>query len=108
LPDTSGSATLYIKTVIAFSARHEPRARQSPVLPRQLRTGAGWIGERYDDLLAQDERHFLATFHSLPQASRALFVRMVMRKGTLFRASKLVYEEIGSTQEAALPLANGA
>ncbi|MFC0168627.1 VRR-NUC domain-containing protein [Pseudoduganella danionis] len=63
-----------------------------------------WIGERYDDLLAQDERDFLATYHSLPQASRALLVRMVMRKGTLFRASKLVYEEIGDTQDAALPL----
>ena len=40
-------------------------------------------------------------FPSLPQASRALFVRMVMRKGTLFRASKLSYAEIGCTVEAA-------
>jgi hypothetical protein len=30
---------------------------------------------------------------------------MVMRKGTVFRASKLVYAEIGSTHEAARPLA---
>jgi hypothetical protein len=37
----------------------------------------------------------------LPQASRALFVRMVMRKGTLFRASKLNYAEIGCPVEAA-------
>ncbi|QJD92569.1 VRR-NUC domain-containing protein [Duganella dendranthematis] len=64
-----------------------------------------WIGERYDDLLTADERHFLATFSTLPQSSRALFVRMVMRKGTVFRASKLVYAEIGSTHEAARPLA---
>ncbi|MYM31444.1 VRR-NUC domain-containing protein [Duganella sp. CY15W] len=64
-----------------------------------------WIAERYDDLLNAEERHFLSVFPSLPQASRALFVRMVMRKGTLFRASKLVYAEIGSTHEAARPLA---
>ncbi|MYM82019.1 VRR-NUC domain-containing protein [Duganella sp. FT50W] len=64
-----------------------------------------WIGERYDDLLTTDERHFLAAFPALPQPSRALFARMVMRKGTVFRASKLVYAEIGSTHEAARPLA---
>src|ERR1700710_1167875 len=64
-----------------------------------------WIGERYSDLLTDDEHAFLATFPTLPQASRALFVRMVMRKGELFRASKLVYAEIGNTHEAARPLA---
>ena len=64
-----------------------------------------WIAERYDDLLNDEERAFLAAFPALPQASRALLVRMVMRKGTLFRASKLVYAEIGSTHEAARPLA---
>jgi hypothetical protein len=64
-----------------------------------------WISERYDDLLNADERHFLNHFLALPQSSRALFVRMVMRKGTVFRASKLVYAEIGSTHEAARPLA---
>lgn len=63
-----------------------------------------WIGDRYDDLLTAEERGFLAAFPTLPQASRALFVRMVMRKGTVFRASKLAYAEIGSTHEAARPL----
>src|SRR5476649_1930283 len=64
-----------------------------------------WIGDRYDDLLTAEERGFLGAFPTLPQASRALFVRMVMRKGTVFRASKLAYAEIGSTHEAARPLA---
>ncbi len=63
-----------------------------------------WIAERYDDLLSADERAFLECFPSLPQASRALLVRMVMRKGNLFRASKLRYGEIGDTRDAALPL----
>ena len=63
-----------------------------------------WIGERYSDLLTDEEAGFLATFPTLPQASRALFVRMVMRKGELFRASKLSYPEIGCTESAAAPL----
>lgn len=64
-----------------------------------------WIGERYADLLDGDERDFIARFPALPRASRALFVRMVMRKGQLFRASRLVYDEIGCARGAALPLA---
>lgn len=60
-----------------------------------------WISERYGDLLTEEERGFICTFCALPQPSRALFVRMVMRKGTLFRASKLNYAEIGCPVEAA-------
>ena len=60
-----------------------------------------WIGERYADLLTGDEQAFLDRFPALPRPARALFVRMVMRKGTLFRASKLNYAEIGSPLAAA-------
>jgi len=63
-----------------------------------------WIGERYGDLLDAQERRFIERFPLLPQTARALFVRMVMRKGCLFRASKLAYAEIGDTRGAALAL----
>ena len=63
-----------------------------------------WIAQRYDDLLEDEERTFIAAFPTLPQPARALFVRMVMRKGNLFRASKLNYAEIGCTLAAAGPL----
>jgi hypothetical protein len=63
-----------------------------------------WIGERYSDLLTTEEAEFLDRFPTLPQPSRALFVRMVMRKGERFRASKLSYSEIGCTITAATPL----
>ncbi|MCL6484070.1 MAG: VRR-NUC domain-containing protein [Janthinobacterium lividum] len=63
-----------------------------------------WIGARYADLLSAEEIQFIAAFGALPQPSRALFVRLVMRKGCLFRASKLNYPEIGDTRAAALPL----
>jgi hypothetical protein len=60
-----------------------------------------WIGERYRDLLTDEEQAFIATFPALPQPARALFVRMVMRKGELFRASKMNYAEIGCPVDAA-------
>jgi hypothetical protein len=60
-----------------------------------------WIGGRYADLLTDEEQAFIAAFPALPQAARALFVRMVMRKGNLFRASKMIYAEIGCPVEAA-------
>ncbi|QDZ27754.1 VRR-NUC domain-containing protein [Noviherbaspirillum sp. UKPF54] len=63
-----------------------------------------WITERYSALLTPGEQAFIERFTALPQPSRALLVRMVMRKGELFRASKLRYEEIGCVREAAQAL----
>ncbi|MGU7768869.1 VRR-NUC domain-containing protein [Burkholderia sp. MR1-5-21] len=63
-----------------------------------------WLGERYDDVLDDGERAFLQAFAALPQASRALLVRMLMRNGPDFRASKLRYDEIGCALDAAGPL----
>jgi hypothetical protein len=62
------------------------------------------IDERYSDLLNDDELAFITRFAALPVPSRALLVRMVMRKGGLFRANKLKYDEIGCTHAAAQPL----
>ena len=64
-----------------------------------------WLAERYDDLLDAHEHGFLRDFAALPQPSRALLVRMLMRKGTLFRASRLSYDEIGGPLQAVAPLA---
>ncbi|MDR0225475.1 MAG: VRR-NUC domain-containing protein [Burkholderiaceae bacterium] len=63
-----------------------------------------WIAERYGDLLDASEQDFLAQFCGLPQASRALMVRLLMRRGPWFRAGKLVYEEIPDIGDAAAPL----
>ncbi|MFM0185270.1 VRR-NUC domain-containing protein [Paraburkholderia nemoris] len=64
-----------------------------------------WLAGRYDDLLDAHEHGFLRDFAALPQPSRALLVRMLMRKGTLFRASRLSYDEIGCPLQAVAPLA---
>jgi tetratricopeptide (TPR) repeat protein len=63
-----------------------------------------WIVERYDDLLDATERQFIGDFLELPQPAQGLLVRMVMRKGSLFRASKLHYAELGEPRSAVLPL----
>ncbi|MCQ4258818.1 VRR-NUC domain-containing protein [Stutzerimonas stutzeri] len=63
-----------------------------------------WVGERHGDLLDEDERAFIDRFQQIPQPSQALLVRMVMRKGVLFRASKLRYAEIGCPLQASTAL----
>lgn len=63
-----------------------------------------WIALRYADLLDDSERAFIAQFPEQPRTARALLVRMVMRKGELFRPSKLAYEEIGPPLPALQPL----
>ncbi|TDO07703.1 MULTISPECIES: VRR-NUC domain-containing protein [Halomonas] len=63
-----------------------------------------WVAERHADLLNTAEHRFLADFAALPEASQALLVRMVMRKGEHFRTSRLRYPEIGDTEAALAPL----
>lgn len=63
-----------------------------------------WLAQRYADMLDAPAQHFLQQWATLPMASQALLVRMVMRRGPWFRHSKLHYEEIGDTLQAALPL----
>ncbi|KAA0009678.1 VRR-NUC domain-containing protein [Billgrantia pellis] len=64
----------------------------------------GWVGKRHGDLLTPAEHDFIASFDALPRASRALLVRMVMRKGEFFRTAKLLYAEIGDPMRALAPL----
>lgn len=63
-----------------------------------------WVASRHGDLLDDQELAFVSAFGELPRPSRALLVRMVMRKGEHFRADKLAYAEIGDSAAAAAPL----
>ncbi|WP_201700404.1 VRR-NUC domain-containing protein [Paraburkholderia hiiakae] len=63
-----------------------------------------WLDARCADLFDDAERRFADDFARMPQASRALFVRMLMRKGPHFRSSRLAYDEIGCPRAAAAPL----
>ncbi|WP_028224344.1 VRR-NUC domain-containing protein [Paraburkholderia ferrariae] len=64
----------------------------------------GWLAARCADLFDESEARFAQRFGALPRASRALFVRMLMRKGPHFRASRLDYAEIGCPRAAAAAL----
>ncbi|WP_345816631.1 VRR-NUC domain-containing protein [Paraburkholderia sp. PREW-6R] len=75
-----------------------------PYYLQNFERALAWLAERYDDLLDAGERGFMRDFAALPQAARALLVRMLMRKGTLFRASRLAYDEIGCPLQAGTPL----
>ncbi|HEY5800468.1 MAG TPA: VRR-NUC domain-containing protein [Burkholderiaceae bacterium] len=63
-----------------------------------------WVEQRYADLELDAERAFIAQFRTLPLPSRALLVRLVMRKGGLFRLSQLDYAEIGPAEDASKAL----
>jgi hypothetical protein len=63
-----------------------------------------WLEQRYADVLSVEEHRFIHDFNGLPREARALLVRLVMRKGMHFRASKLHYVEIGDIASAARPL----
>ncbi|MDR2308542.1 MAG: VRR-NUC domain-containing protein [Paucimonas sp.] len=64
----------------------------------------GWVGQRYADLLDDQERAFITCFAGLPVSTQGLLVRMVMRKGEHFRSDKLVYAEVGDIDAALAPL----
>ena len=63
-----------------------------------------WVAQRHADLLDEPAQRFTECFPDLPQASQALLVRMVMRKGELFRSDRLVYPEVGALDAALAPL----
>lgn len=69
-----------------------------------FRQALAWLQERYADLLSEPEHSFLQQFLATPIAAQALLVRMIMRKGSHFRVSKLDYAEIGCSRLAAKPL----
>jgi len=69
-----------------------------------FQTVLDWVVARYPDLLNKQELGFAHTFAATPKISRALLVRLIMRKGQHFRLGKLQYDEIGDIETAATPL----
>jgi len=63
-------------------------------------TVVSWVLSRHRDLLLAAEIDILEAFPTLPLTARALLVRMIMRKGNVFRASKLCYDETGPVETA--------
>ncbi|WP_462383755.1 VRR-NUC domain-containing protein [Pseudomonas sp. Marseille-QA0892] len=53
-----------------------------------------WVRDRHGDLLLEEELAQIASFLGLSSDAQALLTRMIMRKGDLFRLSKLEYDEV--------------
>ena len=86
----------------------EPRARMLPAhryyYLHNFQQALDWLAVRYADVLTPAELDFLHVFPGLPMTSRALLVRLLMRRATVHRAERLQYEEIGPAAPAAEPL----
>ncbi|UXI00186.1 VRR-NUC domain-containing protein [Photobacterium sp. TY1-4] len=64
------------------------------------------VEQRYQDLLSDDESHWVVQFRGLTAEAQMLYVRLLSRKGEFFRLGKLSYPEIGDLACAARALAD--
>jgi len=71
---------------------------------QNFRRVLAWLRERYEDLLSPEERGFAERLGDLPLPSAAVLVRMITRRGDVFRSSRLRYAEIGCPRAAAAAL----
>ncbi|MDX1319961.1 MAG: VRR-NUC domain-containing protein, partial [Oceanospirillum sp.] len=53
-----------------------------------------WCLRYHSDLLLDQERDLLNAFVQLPESAQGLLIRLIMRKGELFRTDSLDYAEI--------------
>ena len=60
-----------------------------------------FVDNHYDDILSADEKSFSTGFRSLSLDARRLYVRLISRKGPLFRSDRLNYSEIADIDTAA-------
>jgi VRR-NUC domain len=58
----------------------------------------------YGDLLGDEEKAFSAAFRGSSLAAQRLYVRLISRKGPVFRSDRVRYKEIGSVADAAAEL----
>ena len=58
-----------------------------------------FLRQHYSHALQAQHREFLEHFQQLSLRSRALYVRLVNRKGRVFAVARLRYPEIGSVSE---------
>jgi hypothetical protein len=61
---------------------------------RNFKQATQWVVERNHDLLSESEWQFATQLETLPVPAQALLARLSMRRGDLFRRSKIQYAEI--------------
>ena len=63
-----------------------------------------FVESRYQDLLTENEKGYIDAFQFLDEKAQRLYVRLMLRKGPLFRSDKLNYSEIEAIDQAAKQL----
>ncbi len=63
-----------------------------------------FVAEHYWQLLNNEEQSFYRRYQSLDTPAQRLYIRLLSRRKSLFRQSKLHYEEIGHLDQAAIRL----
>ena len=58
------------------------------------------VAKTYEPILKDEHQDFIVRFHGLPKDARCLLIRMVNRRGSIFRRTALRYAEIGNIEEA--------
>jgi hypothetical protein len=72
----------------------EPRPLPSRYYLENFQRLCDTVSDQYGDLLGAVERDFLQRFENLDEEGRCLYVRLVSRRGPLFRRDKLSYPEL--------------
>ena len=67
---------------------------------------AGFVAETYRDILTPAERRWYASLKASSESSQRLYIRLLTRKGSVFRLSRISYPEIDALEAAASELAN--
>jgi hypothetical protein len=64
------------------------------------------VWKQYEDLLAPREREFYELYQRLDRSARCLYIRLVSRRGPLFRREQLSYPELGDLESVVGQLVN--
>lgn len=67
---------------------------------------AGFVIDTYRDILTPEERQWYASLCASSEPAQRLYIRLLTRKGSVFRQSRLRYPEIDSLRDAADELAD--
>lgn len=69
---------------------------------------ASFVHQTYQDLLSESEAAWYASICDAPIEAQRLYIRLLTRKGSVFRSSKLQYPEVGCLADACEALATRA
>ncbi|MCB1051297.1 MAG: VRR-NUC domain-containing protein [Acidobacteria bacterium] len=77
----------------------EPSALEPLYYHQDYLTLIRWVLARYPDFWSEPEQDQITCFLGLPSKAQALVIRLLNRKGCVFRVSRLKYPELGSLDE---------